>query len=129
MDVAGLEFVQDGHGHGAVGQGGQEAHAPVGLVAGTDGHLVSPEQPALLESDVQFLDAAGHVPVFKGDALVVGQGRTVPVLAEALLEEKVDGRKFHVFCSNFGGKVLHFSLDVQIMRKYCVVFVLFFLLL
>ena len=63
MDVPGFELVQDGNGHGAVGNGSQEAYAPVGLVTGADGHFFSLFEPALLEGDVQFGNAARHVAV------------------------------------------------------------------
>ena len=95
VDVAGLELVQDGHGHGAVGEGGEETHAPVRLVAGADGDFVAPLEPALLESDVQFGDPARHVPVVERHALVVGEGGTVPVFPEAVLDDLVDGFEFH----------------------------------
>ena len=90
VDVAGFEFMQDGHGHGAVGQGRKETDAPVGLVPGTDGHFVTFEKPALLEHDVQFGDAPGHLPVRQRDTLVIGQGAAVPVFLETVLENLVD---------------------------------------
>ena len=95
VDIAGLEFVQDGNGDGPVGEGGEETDAPVGLVAGADGDFVAPLEPALLESDVQFGDPARHVPVVERHALVVGEGGTVPVFPEAVLEDLVDGFEFH----------------------------------
>ena len=89
MDVSGFELVQDGDGHGAIGDGGQETHAPVGLVAGADGHFVSFLQTALLKGNVQFGNAAGHIPVGQGHSLEVGQSRAVPVLDETLLQQFV----------------------------------------
>ena len=119
VDVAGLEFVQDGHRDGAVGEGREEADAPVGLVAGADGDLVAPFQAALLEGDVQFFDPPGDVAVFEGDARVVGQGGAVPVGAETLLEEAVDGGVFHFVASFVGAKYI-FILG---LCKFCGVFV------
>jgi len=88
--------MQDGNGHGPVGEGGEETHPPVGLVAGTDGDLVAPLQAALLEGDVQLGDAAGYIPVGQRDTLVVGQGWLVPVFPETVLDDLVDGFEFHV---------------------------------
>ena len=95
VDIAGFELMQDGYGHGTVGEGSEEADTPVRLVAGADGDFVALLEPALLESDVQFGDPARHVPVVERHALVVGQGGTVPVLPEAVLEDLVDGFEFH----------------------------------
>ena len=89
VDILGFEFVQEGYGDGAVGQGGQETDAPVGLVAGAEGHLVALLQAAFLESDVQQLDALRHIGVFERDALVVGEGFALPILFDALLEQFV----------------------------------------
>ena len=97
MDVAGLELVQDGNGHGAVREGGEEADAPVRLVAGADGDFVTLLEAALLEGDVQLGDPARHVPVEEGHTLIVGQRGTVPVPAETLFDDFVDGFEFH-FC-------------------------------
>ena len=101
VDIAGLEFVQDGNGDGPVGEGGEETHAPVGLVPGTDGDLVAPVEAALLEGDVQLGDPAGDVPVGQRHTLVVGQGGTVPVGPEAFLEDLVDGFEFHYYRYRF----------------------------
>ena len=89
MDVLGFELVQEGHRHGAVGHGGQEAHAPVGLVARAEGDLVPLLQPAFLECDVQELDALGDIAVFERHALVVGEGVPFPVFFDAPLDTLV----------------------------------------
>ena len=95
VDIAGFELVQDGDGNGAVGDGGEEAHAPVGLVAGADGHLVSFVQAALLKSDVQFGNTAGNISVGERGALEVGNGGAVPVLYQTFLQNLVDRSEFH----------------------------------
>ena len=89
VDALRLELVQDGHGYGAVGGGGQEADTPVGLVARAEGHLVALLQAAFLESDMQELDALSHIFIFERGALVVGEGVAVPVLTDTLLDEFV----------------------------------------
>ena len=89
MYVLGFEFMQQGYGHGAVGHGGQEAHAPVGLVAGAEGDFVPLLEPAFFESDVQELDALRHVGVFERNALVVREGFALPVFLDALFEQFV----------------------------------------
>ena len=102
VDVAGLELVEDGDGDGAIGKGRQEAHAPVRLVARADRHFVALLQAALLEGDVQLGHPARHVPVVERHALVVGQGGTVPVLPEAVLDDLVDGFEFHFLVVKVG---------------------------
>ena len=89
VDAFGLEFVQDGHRDRSVGGGCEEADAPVGLVAGTEGHLVAFLQTALLEGDVQKPDSLGDILVLEGDSLVIGQGVILPMLLDALLDEFV----------------------------------------
>ena len=95
VDIAGLELVQDGNGHGAVSDGGQETHAPVGLVAGADGHLVSFLEAALLKGDVQLGNPQGNLTVCQGHALVVGNSRAVPIFHQAFLKNLVYRLKFH----------------------------------
>ena len=90
MDVTGLELVQDGHRHRAIGHGSQETHAPVGLVAGAEGHLVAFLQAAFLEIDMQMLDTPGDILVAQRHALVVGQGLAFPIFLETLLKQFVD---------------------------------------
>ena len=101
MYVLGFEFMQQGYGHGAVGHGGQEAHAPVSLVAGTEGDLVSLLESAFIERDVQELDALRDVGIFERDALVVGEGFALPVLLDALLEQFVYRVEFHIILMPF----------------------------
>ena len=96
MDITGLELVQDGYGYGTIGDGCQEADAPVGLVAGADSHLVSLLEAALFKSDVQLGNTAGNVTVGQRHALVVGKGRTVPVTDHALLEHFINRFEFHI---------------------------------
>ena len=96
MYIAGFEFVQDGNGYGAVGDGGQEAHAPVSLVAGANSHLIPFLKAALLEGDVQLGNPPGHIPVGQRHALIIGEGRPVPVLDEAFLKDFVNGFEFHM---------------------------------
>jgi len=95
VDAVRLEFVQDRHRNCPVSEGGQETHAPVGLVARTDGDFVSLLQTALLEGDVQFGNPPGNVPVGKRHALIVGERSTVPVLPEAVLKKLVDRFEVH----------------------------------
>ena len=97
VDVAGLELMKDGNGHGAVGYGCQETHAPVGLVAGADGHFVSFLQAALLKSYVKLGNSAGDVTVGQGHALVVGDARAVPVADYAFLKDFVYRFEFHIW--------------------------------
>ena len=94
--VAGFEFVQDGDGDGAIGERRQKTHAPVGLVAGADGHFISFPETALLKGYMQFSNTPGHVPVRQGHALVVGERSPVPVANKALLQNFVNGFKFHI---------------------------------
>ena len=91
MDVAGLEFVQDGHRNGAVGKGGEEAHAPVRLVARAEGDFVAFLQAALFKTDVEHRDAFANLAVCERATLIVRQGGAVPMLLEAFLEELVYG--------------------------------------
>ena len=95
MDIACLEFMEYGHRDGAESQGGQETHAPVGLVAATDGDFVPFGKAGLLEDYVQFGDPAGDIPVMQRDAVVIGQGLAVPVGPDALLEHLVHRLEFH----------------------------------
>ena len=95
MDVARLEFVQDGYCHGAIGNGRQETHAPVGLVAGADGHLVPLLETALLKGNVDLGHPARYIPVGQGHPLIVGECRAVPVGRQAILENFVYRFEFH----------------------------------
>ena len=61
VDIAGFELVEERNGNGAIGEGCQKTHAPVGLVAGADGHFVSFFQTALFKGDVQFGHTARHI--------------------------------------------------------------------
>ena len=89
MDIAWLEFVQDGYGNRAVCQCGEEAYSPVGLVARADGDFVALLEAAFLESYMQVLDTLGNCLVSQGYTMVVGERRALPILLETLLEELV----------------------------------------
>ena len=97
LDVSRLELVQNGDRDGPVGHRRQESHAPVGLVAGTNRHLVAFLQTALLKTEVQQLDAPRQFTVLERGALVIGQGVALPVLLEARFKEFVDGLEIHYF--------------------------------
>ena len=89
VDVTGLELVQDGHRNGSVGEGGEEAYAPVRLIARAESDFVAFLQAALLEADMEHRNPLSHLTVCKGTALIVRQGGAVPMLFEAFLEELV----------------------------------------
>ena len=89
VDIPRLEFVQDRDRHRAVGDSGEETDPPVRLVTGTDRDLVPFLQPALLESDMQLCDTPRHIPVGKGDSLVVGQGELLPMVLETFFQDFV----------------------------------------
>ena len=81
----GVEFMHDGHGHGAVSQRCEEGDGPVGAVSPADGNLVAAFHPAVFKEDVQLFYLAGHVVVLKCDALIVGKGIFIPVVYNAFL--------------------------------------------
>ena len=83
--VAGLEFMEDGNGHCAISDGCQEADSPVGLVAGAYCNFVTLFEAALFKSNMKLGYPQGHLTVCEGHALVVGKGRAVPIVDEALL--------------------------------------------
>ena len=71
VDIAGLELMEKRHRDCAVCHCGEEGHSPVCLVARTESHLVALLQSALFKHDVHLLNPAGHIPVMKGNALIV----------------------------------------------------------
>ena len=85
MDVPRLELMQERYRHSTIGQGSEECHSPVCLVAATDCDLVALAKAAFLESKMHLRDASCHIAVCERNALVVGESRTVPVVTEALL--------------------------------------------
>ncbi|EJX10502.1 hypothetical protein EVA_01128 [gut metagenome] len=84
VDVVRLEFVQDGHDDGPVGQCGQEGDCPVGTVASADGYFVSRLDACAFQYDVEFGYFACHIFILKGDSFVVCQGIFIPMLDDAL---------------------------------------------
>ena len=95
VHLVGHELVQDGHGHGAVGERGQEGACPVGAVASAEGYLVALFYAAVLEENVQFLYLACHVVILQGGSLEVGQRVKVPVVYDAFLDDGIKAWYFH----------------------------------
>ena len=81
--------MEDRDGDCSICEGGEEAHAPVRLVAGAYRHFVPLLQTALLKAYVQVRDSDGDVPVAHSGAAVIGQSLAVPVLLEAFFEQFV----------------------------------------
>ena len=81
--LLGVELVQYGHRHGAIGECGQIGHRPVGTVAPAEGYLVALLYAAVFKQNMKFLYLARHVLVLKGDTLEVGEGIVVPVAEQA----------------------------------------------
>ena len=96
VDVFRLEFVENRHRYCTVGQRGEETYAPVGLIAGAEGHFVAFFQSAALEGNVQILDSLGNILVFECRSLIVGQGIAFPILANALFQHFVYRFEFHI---------------------------------
>ena len=112
VDVPGLELVEQRDGNGPIGHGGQETDRPVGLVAGNDDDLVAGNDPVVLVGQVHLRDAAGKVAVQERLALVVGQGRTPPVIAETLFKEFVDGLGFQILFSSVSLQISGFFAEI-----------------
>ena len=90
VHIPGLELVEDRHWHCTVCEGRYESHAPVGLVSGAYGHLVASYQSAFLIHYVHLGYPPCHITVMQGNALIIGQGRPVPVFPETLLVKLID---------------------------------------
>ena len=95
VDLVGGELVQDGHGHGTVGDGGEKGACPRRTVAAAEGYLVALGHAAALEEDVELLYLAGHVVILQGGSFVVGECIEVPMVFDALLDERVETGNFH----------------------------------
>lgn len=52
MDCVGLEIVEDGHAHRAVGERSECRHGPLGAIFATEGYLVAAAKAGMLEKDV-----------------------------------------------------------------------------
>jgi len=87
MDVTGLELVENRDSNGTIGEGRKITDSPVGLIAGTNGHLVSFVETALFKCNVKFFNSSGDIAIFKGRSLIIGQRRAVPILSETLFKQ------------------------------------------
>lgn len=61
VDLFGIEFVLDRHGHGSVGECGQESRCPISAVAPAKCYLVALLHTAVLEKDVELLYLARYI--------------------------------------------------------------------
>lgn len=82
-----LELVQDGHDDGAVGNGGQERHAPVSAVASTQGDFVSGPDIGRFEEQVHFGYFTCHVLVLQALSVEIRERFPVPVLLYAVFDK------------------------------------------
>ena len=107
VDLVGRELVEDGHGHRAIGEDGEEGGSPGRGVASAEGYLVAPLHARGLKHDVQFLYLARHIVILQRLAFVVGKRVEIPVVDDTLLDEGVKTRN-----------LFHLSLLVIVMQSY-----------
>ena len=86
VNLLGVEFMEDGHGHGTIGEGSKEGNAPTCAIAAADGHFVPFFHTRSLEDDVNFFNNTGHVFIAESLSPVIGQGVQIPVVLNALLK-------------------------------------------
>ena len=87
VHIVRLEFVQNGDDDCAIGDGGQERHAPVSAVASAEGYLVAGLDAGGFEHQVKLGDFPCHVFILQAFAVEVREGLAVPVLFDAVLYE------------------------------------------
>ena len=107
VDLVGRELVEDGHGHRAIGEDGEEGSSPGRGVASAEGYLVASLHARGLKHDVQFLYLARHIVILQRLAFVVGKRVEIPVVDDTLLDEGVKTRN-----------LFHLSLLVIVMQSY-----------
>ena len=115
-----VELMQDGHGDGSVGEGGQECHGPVSAVAAAYGNLVALFDAHLLEHDMQLFYLACHIIILQGDTFVVGQRIIVPVLHNAVLESLIEA--FNEFHCTFLEILCKDNILFAHFKKKCAIF-------
>lgn len=84
--IVGVEVLQNGNHHRAVGQRGDICHAPARIVASQNRHLVSGLYAGLLEQQMQFGYLLGHREVRKLLSLeIIRKSGQFAILAETAL--------------------------------------------
>ncbi len=86
MDSVGLEVVQDRDCHGAVGERSQGSHGPLGTVAPAKCDLVARLKAGMLECKVEFCYLTGYILIGEHNAMIIAQGRKIPVVADTLFD-------------------------------------------